>query len=230
MSTTTAVSTPADLHLMPYGRGEARNVRDGLYEPLWGGRRVLVDVLGGRVGLRDEDNEELEGYDALRESILELTRADEIVLDGHLLPAPLRETAGAGSPLEADAVMSARGLGSQLILGGALSGRKQRDTTSLPPAPVPSDSPTAFVAVDLLWLDGESLIDVPLLERKRLLDSVLLDGEIVRRTVAVRAPVDEWYGQWRMLGFRELIVKGANSRYTPGRPNDEWGTAFIPKR
>jgi len=33
------------------------------------------------------------------------------------------------------------------------------------------DRPVAFVAVDLLAVDGSRLLDVPLLERKRLLES-----------------------------------------------------------
>ncbi len=44
----------------------------------------------------------------------------------------------------------------------------------------------AFVAIDLLWLDGEPLDDVPLLERKRLLDTVLAQSRLVRVTPFVR--------------------------------------------
>jgi ATP-dependent DNA ligase len=95
---------------------------------------------------------------------------------------------------------------------------------------LPPNAPTAIVAVDLLWLDGESLIDVPLLERKRLLESALLDHELVRRTMVVRPPVEAWYGQWRALGFREFAVKGANSRYRPGTVSPHWATQIIPRR
>jgi hypothetical protein len=48
--------------------------------------------------------------------------------------------------------------------------------------------------------------------------------------VSVRPPVEQWYAQWRALGFSALAVKGANSRYTPGRPNGEWATTLIPRR
>lgn len=226
------VSSPADLRLMPFGRTQARQVRDALWEPLWIGRRVLVRVLGGLVTIHDEHDEELEGFDLLRDAIRALVQADQLVFDGYLLPAPLRDSAGAEAAPGMDAVMSPGEVGRQLLLGGgaqdehrdaivAASSRRVRLTSA---------SPTAFVAVDLLWLDGESIIDIPLQERKRLLESVLSEGEIVRRTVAVRAPVETWFAQWRALGFREIAVKGANSRYTPGRPNGEWATAFIPKR
>ena len=232
MATSVRVTRPADLRLMPFGRTGTRAVRDGIWEPLWVGRRVLVDVLGGRVSIRDADDAPIEGFDLLREAILELRRADELVLDGYLLPAPLRSSVGADAPMVLDSVMTPAKVGRQLFLG-ARAGSGRREELAADRArrqPLPSASPAAFVAIDLLWLDGAPLIDLPLLERKRLLESVLDDGEIVRRTVAVRPPVETWFAQWRALGFRELAVKGANSRYTPGRPNGEWATANIPKR
>ncbi len=232
MTASTRAVSPAELRLMPFGRTGARAVRDGLWEPLWVGRRVLVDVLGGRVGFRDEHDEALEGFDVLREAILELARADELVLDGYLMPAPLRSSVGAEAPMGMDSVMTPAQAGRQLIMGGGTGNDRREELIAAQSRrrSLPSASPTAFVAVDLLWIDGQPIVDVPLLERKRLLESVLEDGEIVRRTMIVRPPVEVWFAQWRALGFREIAVKGANSRYTPGRPNGEWATALIPKR
>jgi ATP-dependent DNA ligase len=231
MTASSPVSSPAELRLMPFGRAEARHVSDPLWEPLWGGQRVLAHVLDGRVTFRNERDETLEGYDLLRETILEYALADELVLDGYLLPAPLRDTTGAESPAGMDSLMTPAEVGRQFILG---SRRSERRETMLAEnarrVQLPSASPTAIVVVDLLWLDGEPIVDIPLLERKRLLDATLLDGEIVRRTVSVRPPVEQWYAQWRAFGFSALAVKGANSRYTPGRPNGEWATTLIPRR
>jgi ATP-dependent DNA ligase len=232
MTASLRVMRPTDLRLMPFGRTGARAVRDGLWEPLWAGRRALVDVLGGRVRIRNEHDEALEGFDILREAIRERVRADELVLDGYLMPAPLRSSVGAEAPMGMDSVMTPAQAGRQLILGGGIGNDRREELIAAQSRrrSLPSASPTAFVAVDLLWIDGEPIVDVPLLERKRLLESALEDGEIVRRTVAVRPPVEVWFAQWRALGFHQLAVKGANSRYTPGRPNGEWATAFIPKR
>jgi ATP-dependent DNA ligase len=86
-----------------------------------------------------------------------------------------------------------------------------------------------FVAVDLLRIDGETLLDVPLLERKRLLDGILVEGPLVRRGIHVKPPIDLWLSTWRSLGFRSLAYKQANSRYRPGEANEDWATASIPR-
>ncbi len=230
MRTAAGTVRPADLKPMPYGRTSFRSVKDGIWEPLWAGRRVLVDVFGRDVAIRDEMGKAVEGFNLLRDALREAALADELVLDGYLLPAPLRDTTGLEAVIGLDAVQSAGQIGRQLLVGNSGTARRDAiEAASLRRVAVPSTSPTAFVAVDLLWLDGESLIDVPLAERKRLLDGVMMERDVVRLTVAVRAPVEAWYGQWRALGFREVAVKAANSRYTPGAPNGEWATALIPK-
>jgi len=48
--------------------------------------------------------------------------------------------------------------------------------------------------------------------------------------VAVRPPIEAWYSQWRALGFREVVLKSANGRYTPGTPAADWATLVIPTR
>ncbi|MBI2777108.1 MAG: hypothetical protein HYX57_07575 [Chloroflexi bacterium] len=232
MATVARPETPRQLRLMPYGRTSTRQVRDGIWEPLWGGRRALVEVMGRHVSFRDEHDVTLDGFDNLREAIVDCARAEELVLDGYLLPAPLRDSSDAESPIGLDAAMTAGQVGKQMLLGGGI-GNEHRDELAAASARrvrLHATSPTAFVAVDLLWLDGEPLVDLPLQERKRLLESVLLDHELVRRTMAVRPPVETWFAQWRALGFREMAVKGANSRYTPGHPNGEWAISMIPRR
>ena len=72
--------------------------------------------------------------------------------------------------------------------------------------------------------------DVPLLERKRILDSAFEERTLVRRTPFVRPPVRRWMVAWRGLGFREVAFKAANSRYTPGRSNEGWAAVPIPRR
>ena len=71
----------------------------------------------------------------------------------------------------------------------------------------------AFVATDLLWLDGQPLDDVPLLERKRQLEAVLDESYLARVSTFVRPSAVMTLVSWGTLGFRELSYRASNSRY-----------------
>lgn len=80
----------------------------------------------------------------------------------------------------------------------------------------------AFVAVDLLELDGEPLLDVPLQERRRLLESLVDERVQVRVSPAVRQPIGGWLLGWRAAGFTHYVAKHQNARYVPGQRTDDW--------
>jgi bifunctional non-homologous end joining protein LigD len=85
--------------------------------------------------------------------------------------------------------------------------------------PVPRD---VFVAVDLLEVDGTSLLDAPLLERKRHLAGILRPSTNVRLSPFVRRGMRAWRDTLEAQGFRRFVVKKVNSRYRPGETNDDW--------
>lgn len=218
---------------MPFGRGDVRSVRDPIFEPMWAGRRALARAATGEVVLSDERGEPYDGFDEVRASILGSLRADEAIVDGYLFPGRFPDTTGRESPVGLSAVMTPAETARQFVLGGGgarAQRRAEQEAEAARRVTLDPAATTSFVAIDLLWLDGESLIDVPLAERKRLLESALDDADLVRRTVAVREPVGTWFAQWRALGFREYAIKGANSRYTPGPGGEGWASALIPKR
>lgn len=217
---------------MAFGHLAPHRIKDPLCEPLWGGRRVLVEVRQGRVALRGTDGTAIDGYDDLRAAIADATFADEILIDGSLLPAPLRDTEGARVRVGMDAVETPADRAKHMFIGESpMSSRRdalaRADEARLP---APGDEPAALVATDLLWIDGQSLLDVPLLERKRVLDSALDERELVRRTMVVRPPVESWFAQWRALGFEEVTLKGANGRYRPGTVSGDWTVVVMPRR
>lgn len=213
-------------HIAPY------KIKDPLCEPLWGGRRVLVEVLGGRVTIRGTEGLEVEGYDDLRAAIADAAFADELLIDGSLLPAPLRDTEGARVRVGMDSVQTPSDRAKHMFLGESpmTSKREALARADEARAPAPGDEPAALVASDLLWIDGQSLVEVPLLERKRVLDSALDERELVRRSMVVRPPVEMWFAQWRALGFEEVTFKAANGRYRPGEMSADWTVVVMPRR
>jgi bifunctional non-homologous end joining protein LigD len=84
------------------------------------------------------------------------------------------------------------------------------------------DERAAFVAIDLLELDGEILLDVPFQERRRLLASVVDQAVGVRVSPMVKQPIDGWLAGWRENGFTHYLARHQNSRYRPGEHSDDW--------
>ncbi|HEX8024987.1 MAG TPA: hypothetical protein VF484_02165 [Candidatus Limnocylindrales bacterium] len=218
---------------MAFGFKDPRRIREPICEPLWWGVRVLVSVDRFGVRIRDVDGTEIDGWPDLREAIKwAASSTDEVVFDAYLVPA-FEDTIGVEGFTDVD-LPSSRHIVRTFFFGSLGSGRDKRDDrikdVQARIVDVNPEADAAIVAIDLLWLDGESLVDLPLGERKRLLDAVITEKDLVRRTVHVRPPVETWYRQWRAFGFREFAVKDANSRYVPGGESDLWTTAAIPKR
>ncbi len=79
-----------------------------------------------------------------------------------------------------------------------------------------------FQAFDLLYLDGRSLLGVPLEDRKRLLQSVLRPHPRVRFAAHVVGEGLAFHEAARATGLEGIIAKLRRSRYEPGRRSSAW--------
>jgi hypothetical protein len=208
---------------MAFGAAPARRIENPVFEPRWRGRRVLVEAAVGHVAIRAIDGSAIDRLEPLRAAVVEAALAGELLLDGWLVRPPLPGNEDAPALIDIAAVQTPAERMRHMFVGG-------RSPAGATRAATPGHEPVAFVATDLLWIDGQALLEIPLVERKRLLDSALADGELVRRTVVGRAPLERWFVQWRALGFGEVIVKGANGRYRPGLASEDWAVLPIPAR
>ena len=213
-----------------YGASPTKAIVDPLVEPLWAGIRVI--------GAADEDGaalfesgEELH-EDRIANALRTMTRstADAVIVDGYLT-----KQAHPSGPLVArlDLDPTTGELLTQTFIG--LRSKSRQDKERLREAEAaarlfrPEDVITLLVT-DLLWLDGTWLLDIPLLERRRLLEAVLPGDELVRPGPYVRPPLHSWIGSWRSQGFTGLTFKEANSRYRPGEIASDWATTPMPLR
>jgi ATP-dependent DNA ligase len=217
-----------------FGKTRAAAIDDPLVEPLWTGVRVLAHVDAGQATLRDLDGDPVDDFPEINAALAGAIRADRVVVDAHLTHQPIqaiaevaaRDSQGAEAPT-ATAVVG------QWWFGSLLRGRRRKvslDPESVGRDPLPANADIAIVVVDLLSIDDQPLLDVPLLERKRILESILVESEFVRRGIYIRPPIDTWIGSWRTFGFNRMAFKAANSRYLPGRPNPDWAIADLPSR
>ncbi|MBA2632063.1 MAG: hypothetical protein H0U86_03510 [Chloroflexi bacterium] len=176
-----------------------------LFEPLWPGVRMLARADGGRLSLTDEfgepiadDGETADAAQTLAAAIL----ADEALVDGVWTAQPF---VGDGSPARAWAeTLAAEGLAQDI------------------PDPLETERRRAFVAIDLVELEGMPLHDVPFQERRRLLESVIDEGIRVRLSQVVKQPLGGWLVGWRANGFTHYVAKHMNSRYRPGERTEDW--------
>ncbi len=194
-------------------------IRDPIVEPLWTGERVLVhvdhpDAGAARVRMIDRYGIDLAPVDAdVARAIGEATLADDAILDGVLTAQASRDGVGTAIVPEAHRPTASSLLGSIAGEPGITVTRRGTDEP---------EGAEAFVAFDLLRVDGQSLLDVPLLERHRLLESVVGQGPLVRVSVLCRPPVDPWVATWQASGLRGGMLKAANGRYLPGDRTPEW--------
>ena len=79
-----------------------------------------------------------------------------------------------------------------------------------------------YQAFDLLYLDGRSLLDVPLEDRKRLLRSVIKDHPRIRFASHVVRDGKAFFEAASKLGVEGMVAKLRRSRYEPGRRTGSW--------
>jgi bifunctional non-homologous end joining protein LigD len=84
--------------------------------------------------------------------------------------------------------------------------------------------PTPFVyeVFDLLHLDGRSLLDEPLEERRRLLGEVLRPDPRVRLSEHIEADGIAFFEAARVRGLEGMMAKDRRSPYVPGKRTDRW--------
>jgi ATP-dependent DNA ligase len=212
---------------MRYGRRRAAEVADPLIEPLWEGIRVLAHRADGTVTLMDDAGEDLtERFADIAAAILVATTAETVVLDGYLTTQATES--GEGTAIKVVETPTVAQMVGQMFMGK--SGEKALGAAPTPKRREDASTVIAFVAVDLLEVDGIELLDIPLLERRRVLESVVTEGEIVRRGLFVRAPASTWIVSWPSLGFSRMTYKAQNGRYRPGEVADDWAVTDIPRR
>lgn len=100
---------------------------------------------------------------------------------------------------------------------------QRRFTSQRPSAKDLKNDPVEFIAFDLLWLDGESLMDRPWEERRALLDRHLVPAKHVQLSVVF--PASEGAALFQAAaqkGLEGVVAKKRASMYRPGRRTKDW--------
>ncbi|HEX7464363.1 MAG TPA: non-homologous end-joining DNA ligase [Actinomycetota bacterium] len=82
--------------------------------------------------------------------------------------------------------------------------------------------PVSLVAFDVLWLDGRDLTDLPLKERRDLLESIVEQDSRLQLVTYVEGTGRQLTLAAHDLGLEGVMAKRTDSRYQPGRRSADW--------
>jgi bifunctional non-homologous end joining protein LigD len=182
--------------MLPRPLAEPFDSSEHLFEPSWGGVRALVTIgPADQPGSGDVRIEDADGAD---------------------VSAALPELAGLAVRVDARSAV----LDGELVVVDA-AGRADEDGLRAR-LEGGAGRPVAYLAFDLLHLDGRSLLGLPLVRRRRMLRRVLRPGDEVVAVPAIvgegRALFDAAVGQ----GIAGIMARQRQSPYLPGIRSRLW--------
>ncbi len=168
---------------------------DWIFEVKWDGFRALAYV-DSELSLRSRNQKEL--LDNFPE-LGELKRqAHDVVLDGEIIILN-------GGKVDFQALLER---------GKATSPTEIEQQTKRLPA--------AYVVFDILEKDGKPLLDLPLMERKKILQSAVQEGKHVLLADYVDGKGESYYEAILQKGLEGVMAKKKNSQYEPGLRSGSW--------
>lgn len=190
--------------LRPMGAVAAEQPPEGdgwAHELRWRGARALLTNEGGRVTIVGADGSDLgPPFPEVRRIGRQLA-AVETVLDGVIVAVD-----GAGRPRSEPGALDRR-----LGLSSDAGARR-----------VAASDPAAFLAVDLLWLEGHPTWDLAWAERRTLLEELALDGPAWRTPSVHRGDGALVLVAARDQGLPGVVSKWIDSPYRCGATTDAW--------
>jgi bifunctional non-homologous end joining protein LigD len=93
-----------------------------------------------------------------------------------------------------------------------------------------AEVPVSFVAFDVLWLDGELLVDRPQAERRVVLDGLGIKGPAWQTAPVLDASPEELLEACRHLGLEGFMAKRRDAPYQPGRRSPAWSKVKCGRR
>ena len=165
-----------------------------LIEPKWDGVRAVVTVHEGNVTIASRlGNAVTGGYPELAALAAQLD-GRSAVLDGEIVAFDERT----GRP--------------------SFQRLQRRMHVRQPSSQLRRDVPVQLLLFDVLWLDGELLTPRPQAERRKVLESLALEGPCWHTSPLLPlAPPDQLLAACREIGMEGYVAKRADAPYAPGR-------------
>ncbi len=82
--------------------------------------------------------------------------------------------------------------------------------------------PATYIIFDILEKDGEELLDIPLMERKRILKNSVNEGKFIVLSIFVEETGVAYYRAALEKGLEGIMAKKKQSSYEPGKRSNNW--------
>jgi bifunctional non-homologous end joining protein LigD len=184
---------------------------DWLFEVKWDGYRVQAVLRDGRTRIWTRKRIDAATYFPELAAESGWLEAEQAVVDGEVVA--LDEEGRPDFSLLQDRT-GLRGLQG--------SARSQEPDARRPSADERRAIPLAYMVFDLLHVNGRSLLDVPLEERKRMLRRLLRPHPLVRYASHVVGEGMAFVEAAAAKNLEGVVAKRRDSRYTPGRRSRDW--------
>ena len=172
---------------------------DWRYEFKWDGVRTIAYVEGGSVRLSSRgEHDRTAAYPELRK-LGESLGSHQVVLDGEVIA------------LDAHGRPSFEALQPRMLVDDPSRARR-----------LAAAVPVTYMVFDLLHLDGVSTVSLPYVERRRLLDSLGLNGEHWAAPPSHGGPGADLLRAAEDAGLEGVVAKRADSPYRPGQRSADW--------
>jgi bifunctional non-homologous end joining protein LigD len=182
-----------------------------LFEVKWDGYRVEAVVRAGQARLWTRNRTDAARYFPDLAGLSDWIEAREAIVDGEVVA------------LDPDGRPDFSLLQDRTGLRGLEVATGRRSAASGTPSVADRAAiPIVYMAFDLLHLDGLSLLNVPLEERKRILQRILRPHPLVRFATHVVGDGAAFTQAAAGLELEGVVAKRRNSRYEPGRRSRAW--------
>jgi bifunctional non-homologous end joining protein LigD len=169
--------------------------KDWIFEIKWDGFRA-IGYVNEEVSLRSRNNKELIDNFPEMQELKKLTK--NVVLDGEIVvirngKADFQALQERGKAVKAAEIQSQRGR-----------------------------LPAQYIVFDILEKDGKTIMNLPLLERKKILQDSVKEGEHVVLSDFVEEQGEAYYEAALKKGLEGVIAKRKASSYQPGLRTGDW--------
>jgi DNA ligase D-like protein (predicted ligase)/DNA ligase D-like protein (predicted 3'-phosphoesterase) len=171
------------------------NSEDWIFEVKWDGIRAISYIDGG-LSIRSRNEKELKHNFPELEELKKLTQ--NTVIDGEII------------------VMKAAKADFQALA------ERSKTTSTENIKFLSHESPANYIVFDIMERDGNSLLQLPLTERKRLLKQYVREGSYVVLSAFVETDGEAYYKAALAKGMEGIMAKKKDSQYEPGARSANW--------